>query len=451
MCGIVGLIQYDDKDYMLKKKVFSQLLFLDTVRGEDGTGVFYSEEFNKPSEYYKRALAAPDFMQLKPYQDIVFNIEKLRFLIGHNRAATTGGKSTNDTHPFQEDHILLIHNGTLTDRIGLPNRSVDSNAIAAALTKDKNPIPILEQLNGAYALIWHDLESKCLYITKNAERPLHYVETNIGKLIASESGMLKWVIERNADLKQLKEVQEFEDYKLYKFWKTKKGKYFHNTTKYECKVKYSKSNSYSYNNSAYGGQTEYQKDQQNNFKAVRLKEGDYVKVEGTSFNAYNMNSIPPYGKLTCRIMEEYSPGVKVEFHLHSVLEADAKKRLGKTFFAKVSSVHKRYGDVVYKVALKFLNADEESKAKMGKVLALPAPKNKGTLTRLPNDQWVGKKDFLEFVKGGCTICGGSILWEDRHKLEWMESSDGTGIQPVCPGCDEDYGLSNYPASHTAIN
>ena len=84
---------------------------------------------------YKKALSASDFLQVGTTQSILSDAPNCRFVMGHNRFATQGGKDNdNHAHPFCYKEITAIHNGTLTDRTGLNHsHTVASAAITMQL------------------------------------------------------------------------------------------------------------------------------------------------------------------------------------------------------------------------------------------------------------------------------------------------------------------------------
>ncbi|MSE24831.1 hypothetical protein GKC32_10305, partial [Lactobacillus curvatus] len=58
-------------------------------------------------------------------------------LMGHNRWATKGKINERNAHPFEHDHIIGAHNGTLRNQHLLPNHldfEVDSDNIFHAMS-----------------------------------------------------------------------------------------------------------------------------------------------------------------------------------------------------------------------------------------------------------------------------------------------------------------------------
>ena len=178
MCGLVGVASVNfNQTY---KKAFSHLLYIDAVRGFDSTGVLRVDaKTDKAIKILKYAEPAYTFIERKKYQDLMFSNNPYVFM-GHNRAATKGAIDATNAHPFNHGHITLAHNGTLHTWKSLPTKknniefAVDSEAIAHAIAVVGNPVEVLEQLDGAYALTWYDQRQHTLNFARNDDRPLYY-------------------------------------------------------------------------------------------------------------------------------------------------------------------------------------------------------------------------------------------------------------------------------------
>lgn len=194
MCGLVGVfgrITWDDR------KRFESLLRMDIVRGEDSTGMF--SVINGQAEVYKSLALPTEFLQIKTVEKLIRDTDTA--LIGHNRAATQGSVTAAYAHPFQHGHITLIHNGTLRGQTGLTKQygsyynaftESDSEAICASLADVDDPAEVIENLSGAFALIWHDSRDDSINFVRNNERPLHMLEVVNDRAIflSSEKGIL---------------------------------------------------------------------------------------------------------------------------------------------------------------------------------------------------------------------------------------------------------------------
>lgn len=206
MCGIVGVIPKGS--YGFDKKTedsFYQMLFADTLRGDDSTGMILVE---KDSSFgiMKEGYAAPWVIdQMKNSKQGKAMWTQGKALIGHNRAATRGVVNDENAHPFVvNDSFAMVHNGTLHAHKHLADVTVDSEALTihleTVLNGEWNKEKFEEEIgkvNGAFAIAAYSQNNHSVYLTRNSERPLHYVETTEGFFWASEYHMLAWILLRN--------------------------------------------------------------------------------------------------------------------------------------------------------------------------------------------------------------------------------------------------------------
>lgn len=204
MCGIVGAFSTTARYYKSPLvSFFRQALFADTFRGEDSTGIAVMAPKDEQPSVYKKALAAPDFLQLKRVEMLLDpSVGGVNWMLGHNRAATKGGVSHETAHPFQEGTITMVHNGTVVNHRELQdgqNYTVDSEAICHSLYINGLDETV-KTLNGAFTLVWHDSSDDSLNIIRNEERPLWIAvaEGSEDLLMASEGSMIQWLAGRNA-------------------------------------------------------------------------------------------------------------------------------------------------------------------------------------------------------------------------------------------------------------
>lgn len=186
MCGIVGVIAKGAKGlYPVDVKIFEQMLFADQLRGIDGTGVFY-DTVKDGVLHSKLPITGTEFLNHKDYPKLAADINReSSFVIGHNRAATKGSLTKENTHPFKEGGITLVHNGTLWTHKHLKDVEVDSHAITHSIA-DAGLDETLDKLHGAYTLVWHDDGNSTLNIIRNNQRPLAIIETKYAFYICSE-------------------------------------------------------------------------------------------------------------------------------------------------------------------------------------------------------------------------------------------------------------------------
>jgi hypothetical protein len=137
-----------------------------------------------------------------------------RILIGHNRKATQGSISSENAHPFVEENIILVHNGTLRGHKSISDKEVDSHAVCHAFA-EKGAEEVLPTIDGAFAFVWWDTKKEKLYTIRNDERPLSFVVTEDVISIASEEWMPRVLFSRSG--KKIVDVVTTEPGVLYEF------------------------------------------------------------------------------------------------------------------------------------------------------------------------------------------------------------------------------------------
>lgn len=214
MCGIWGFITNETvKGANDRRKYCEQALIVGTVRGDDGAGVFLvphaalkdeeADWVRYPADGY-RLLQTKELGERLGYN----NMPDYRAIIGHNRAGTAGSVKMENTHPFQEGPITLVHNGTLDSTFHMGKSmhdlkdqgvEVDSHVICHNLAEATDPTEVLGTLEGSFALVWHDARDMSINIIRNEKRMLHVMAATCEDtvLIASEAEMLYWLAVRN--------------------------------------------------------------------------------------------------------------------------------------------------------------------------------------------------------------------------------------------------------------
>ena len=185
MCGIVGVF---GQITPVIREAFLEMLHYDAVRGWDSTGIF-NVQANHQSMSYKLAEVPTEFLKRSGAQAVLRTASTA--LVGHNRAATRGGISDDNAHPFTHGTLTGVHNGTLRNQHSLPDSTkfpVDSDNLIYAIQRDGIE-PTLRKVQGAYALVMYDeANTGVVQIIRNSERPLYFCTTEDGKttFIASE-------------------------------------------------------------------------------------------------------------------------------------------------------------------------------------------------------------------------------------------------------------------------
>jgi len=192
MCGLVSIVARRPMGFNSKTlDMFEQMLIFDTVRGKDSTGVI---NIRRDGSVDMMKQAEQPYFMLRCQQWNQFRLRSTgegRILAGHNRAATRGNVTNENAHPFYEKNIVLMHNGTLDygwEKLTTEKVEVDSHAICHALTEG-TPQKVIPTIEGAFALLWFDMETELFHAVRNDQRPLSLITTDDFYFLASESWM----------------------------------------------------------------------------------------------------------------------------------------------------------------------------------------------------------------------------------------------------------------------
>ena len=224
--------------------MFETLLWLDTLRGEDSTGIFAIDNIGNVG-IAKQVGTGESFLGTDTWNK-KFRPELIQHgwgLFGHNRKATRGTIIDENAHPFWvDDKLVLIHNGSFNGcHKSLADTAVDSHAIAHVLAEHGSDDieGALKKVNAAYALIWYDTEKKRVNMIRNDQRPLSWIETSDAWYFASEKEMLEFALGRhNVVIPDKKGVYSFPEYSLNQ-WTLQENKSSEVvSTVIDCKYKY---------------------------------------------------------------------------------------------------------------------------------------------------------------------------------------------------------------------
>lgn len=217
ICGLVGIIGRTTAGlYARDLDLFEQGLVIDTLRGKDSVGAFTAFR-NKQAQAIKHGSTPYELFKTKEWNEFRNSaVSRGRFVIGHNRAATRGDVNTDNAHPFVEENIILVHNGTLHDTKNITDKAVevDSNAIAHALVED-TPENVFPKVKGAYACIWFNTTTQTLHMIRNHERPLFLMETKEHWMVASEAWIM--AMPANRQSRKVENIVEIDTDMLYTF------------------------------------------------------------------------------------------------------------------------------------------------------------------------------------------------------------------------------------------
>lgn len=214
MCGIVGIAGYDLNSK--HNKLFKDLLYLDTIRGPDSTGILRVDD--KWDTTVLKNIGTPwDVIETLAGDRLFRGFS--RIWLGHNRWATKGKVNRINAHPFEFKDIIGVHNGTLIRQNLLPDHEyyeVDSENIFACI-QEKGVKETINLLAGAYTLVWYNKVDRTINFIRNSQRPLFYVYSKDNKLLlwASEVFMLRAAAVRNKlEISSVREVSVDSHYKF---------------------------------------------------------------------------------------------------------------------------------------------------------------------------------------------------------------------------------------------
>lgn len=399
-------------------------MIADVLRGFDSTGVIVGDD--KDFGYYKKAVNSLDFLDMKAAAKLVNSnsINRPAFAIGHNRAATVGKINSANAHPFHHGDIVGVHNGTLR-RFSKLDKSRDFDTDSEALfynISEHGAKESLSNVDGAYALIWYDDAEGTVNIIRNDERPLTFakVKDEDTVLWASESGMLKWLTERNG-------------IKVEKYFSPKENMHckFHLNSKEVAQFEYNKlevEDRYPapVQQNWQGGYGGYQQGRQavaSNTPAtsestaiqnIKIDKEKPYDVWASEFEPYTTTA--DYGQVICYMTEAPFLEVRIRAVTRSMYKDYYDSR---AFTIKVNEVHCPNGNFweAYAIGNKYAPTSK-----------VPVIAEKEEEFVGPTGEIIPKSEMDRLTKDGCMLCRNGISHVEYDYVDWISN------QPVCPDC-----------------
>lgn len=397
MCGLVGVAGDLSLDGV---KSFKQMLYVDTLRGEDSTGTAFIGFQGNSISIVKAIGGAENLLSQKKFQDEA-TCGKYA-MIGHNRFGTVGKASIANAHPFQHGDIVGAHNGTLPfdarRRLGNEQEfGTDSEQIIHSIA-NRGVVDTVALMNGAWAVTFYDKNTNTINFFRNKERDLWYTTSADGKMMfwASEPRMMMWVLERNG-------------VKFEKVWQVPVGKLL-------------------------------------SFAIPRTGQVFNMVNEGVVAELKEHTAAPVVGRFQDRAehwFNGWSPNKKAG---EKGSEAGEKKGGEVIPFANDGGTGKTYEDVPWP-SEDDLSDDAIEKLALG--WALQAHEEKNTSTRMPvayvnprTGQMMTKEEFDDITSAGCDWCSQNIEYGSAARFH-CEATTGD-IECFCENCMEGRsGLERY--------
>lgn len=484
MCGIVGLFSTTTVSNA-EIDLFKGLLAVDIIRGAHATGVIKVNTFQNKVTTHKRADDAYTFLASEETREF-FDKDRGNLLIGHNRYATMGDKADHENaHPFQQDHITMVHNGGVSSW-GLdllegskdPAVKVDSHMVAMTIAKHGIKKAVTEHLDGAFALVWWDEKERSLNFIRNDERPMFIAVLTSGTMVwASEKGMLDVYCDRasKSGPKYDKDCAPvaLDSHKLVSFKFGADGKLLRNKPTVESMVfldlpvpqsaMYGTWGSYA-GNSAY-----YQSSNNANYERSKTDTAAFDQRERTRINKVLKDaglSLQKGQVLTCDIteIEPYSANPEYCKVIGMCRSTASRVQIWGLVVAEVTgvsvircSVANAYNTVVRGETVMTITAEDAGISCLDMKYGMSSPqyfesqtahqrkKQKPAVTypfKAQGHTFKSSDEFEDFVCQGCSICGEVPSAYDRrnNQLSVITNNGFTGLlsecQFICGKCEE---------------
>jgi hypothetical protein len=435
MCGVVAM--YTSRKSGLNQSDANELfhlLLLNSVRGSDSTGLAGVDmRYAEQTPDIVKVLGNP--YNLQNFEDyFTFNkriVSDYTLVMGHGRAATQGAVNAVNAHPFKEQHITLIHNGTLSNfkalqkEKGLERIEVDSQLVCYMFATE-GVAETVAQLDGAYTFMWYDAREGTFNVLRNYQRPLFYGKySNSDTLVfASEKETLIWNATRNET--PLAEIVEVQPHQMLTW----------NGLSIEPESKRIEPKKYVPTSTQYRGGDGWLPivhDRQN-FSVQKTDTGGFVIERGERVTVDLVDYMPvtKHGYSRYEVLGEYDNNPFYQFRC-TMYNVDERELIdADTITGTISSITYRVanGQSIYTVIL--------TNGVLGKLTKPPVNKDEDYLyiPDASNDslpaQKISKWRAKDLAKKGCSWCLGGI--NEDQLMEEPQTFGFWGSEIVCPEC-----------------
>lgn len=218
MCGIGGIIQlnrndtFDDKQTKLMIALQKKL----EIRGTDAWGMFLTHKGEQPNldcwednpdtkgELFKMSGSFSDWMEER---DGEIFLDTANLVLSHTRNKTQGDHQENqNNHPFQTEHFILSHNGTISNSEMLKKQfnldyevETDSYVIVALIEhfykeNDGDVVSAIQTassyLKGGFACWMYDKTKENVYLFRKSNPIDYYIDREKGIFIFASTSTI---------------------------------------------------------------------------------------------------------------------------------------------------------------------------------------------------------------------------------------------------------------------
>lgn len=446
MCGIVGVSSVFGLSAQ-EKEAFRTLLYLDVLRGDHSTGVAMVKDWTDNTEVtvVKEVGGASELFYYKGVgtkkKDLTFS--PVTTMIGHNRFATQGEINEANAHPFEFEHIVGVHNGTLPkDQVkkleGGEDFDVDSQALYNHINQH-GLADLWSKTDGAMALAFFDKRDGSLHLARNSQRPLFFAYNKAGTTLfwASEGWMIQIATTRSNI-----QIGEVESLAVDKHFTVKKqGNAFEIGE--EALVPYERPTFFRQGQSVGTG---YYRGYGwgSNSSDLGDEWGDYVSAQKAKESPSKVVDLhPPKGQTTNLVIKEIHGNtdrvigavgrlptgeeVRVNFSLVSqtkLAEQIHNQAYGNGYFvtSKLNRAVFSSGNPPYWVHyedLQYVKLKEPFKIKYESDGKFTIPTSVGPIPYVSGKVLPNRAAWEGAVEYGCDCCGTVPTWEQRDDIQWI--------------------------------
>lgn len=193
MCGLTGF----SGKYPVDVTKMRWLLAQNEDRGFSSTGIYViKSDKNRTTELIKNITRGSVFVR---DPSVIEALKGAKTVLGHTRAATSGGVTIPNAHPFDMGGIVGAHNGfviqELLPKYGLTKEfPVDSMYIFAYLAKNNYDYRVLKEVEGAITIAYlTDKYPDVLHLYRREARELHIGYSKEGIYYSSAAEPLEMI------------------------------------------------------------------------------------------------------------------------------------------------------------------------------------------------------------------------------------------------------------------